>query len=263
MTTPEPQQASPPRGSGASPYSTGGGGTVLEHRYGALLLSHLLSGDPAPELGSDVTVTRVAFQARAESDVDDYMLVGRGGDGNERRAFVAVRRAPRLIPSDSRSVELLATYLPTLLNDWLAVQAGRSRLVLASRTARLGLGTGIVTTRTLRRRYFALAGRLTHSARRWTLHLPSAGPGPGSWQPRSRDYGRYRSRPDARSQRRPESEPRASMPTHASRTRAPSPSAPPSDRSSLRHRPANADTPARLSGSPASRPVTLRSVYSG
>jgi len=25
----------------ASPYSTGGGGTVLEHRYGAVLLAHL------------------------------------------------------------------------------------------------------------------------------------------------------------------------------------------------------------------------------
>ena len=33
-----------------------------------------------------------------------------------------------------------------------------------------------MTTRTLRRRYFALAGRLTHSARRWTLHLPKRWP---------------------------------------------------------------------------------------
>ena len=53
------------------------------------------------------------------------------------------------------------------------------------------------------------------------------------------------------------------MPAHASRTLAPAPSVPPSDRSSLRHRLANADTPARLSGSPASRPVTPRSVYPG
>ena len=36
-----------------------------------------------------------------------------------------------------------------------------------------------VTTRTLRRRYFALAGRLTHSARRWTLHLPKRWPWAG------------------------------------------------------------------------------------
>ena len=52
---------------------------------------------------------------------------------------------------------------------WLAVQVIAHNL--ARWTARLGLGEGIVTTRTLRRRYFALAGRLTHSARRWTLHL--------------------------------------------------------------------------------------------
>ena len=144
---------------------------------------------------------------------------------------------------------------------WLAVQVIAHNL--ARWTARLGLGAGIVTTRTLRRRYFALAGRLTHSARRWTLHLRSAGPGPGSWQPRSCDYGRYRSRPDARSRRRPGSEPRASMPAHASRTRAPAPSAPPSRACSLRHRPANAGTPAKLSGSPASRSVKLRSVDPG
>ena len=46
---------------------------------------------------------------------------------------------------------------------WLAVQVIAHNL--ARWTARLGLGAGIVTTRTLRRRYFALAGRLTHSAR--------------------------------------------------------------------------------------------------
>ena len=57
---------------------------------------------------------------------------------------------------------------------WLAVQVIAHNL--ARWTARLGLGAGIVTTRTLRRRYFSLAGRLTHSARRWTLHLPKRWP---------------------------------------------------------------------------------------
>ena len=37
---------------------------------------------------------------------------------------------------------------------------------LARWTARIGLGEQIVTTKTLRRRVFALAGRLTRSARR-------------------------------------------------------------------------------------------------
>ena len=43
---------------------------------------------------------------------------------------------------------------------------------LARWTARIGLGQQIVTTKTLRRRVFALVGRLTRSARRLTLHLP-------------------------------------------------------------------------------------------
>ena len=53
---------------------------------------------------------------------------------------------------------------------WLAVQAMAHNL--ARWTARIGLGEQIVTTKTLRRRVFALAGRLTRSARRLTLHLP-------------------------------------------------------------------------------------------
>jgi len=43
---------------------------------------------------------------------------------------------------------------------------------LARWTTRLGLGAGIVTTKTLRRRLFGLVGRLTRSARRSTLRLP-------------------------------------------------------------------------------------------
>ena len=48
---------------------------------------------------------------------------------------------------------------------------------LARWTARIGLGEQIVTTKTLRRRFFALAGRITRSARRLTLHLPQRWPG--------------------------------------------------------------------------------------
>ena len=57
---------------------------------------------------------------------------------------------------------------------WLAVQAMAHNL--ARWTARIGLGEQIVTTKTLRRRVFALAGRLTRSARRLTLHLPQRWP---------------------------------------------------------------------------------------
>ena len=53
---------------------------------------------------------------------------------------------------------------------WLAVQVMAHNL--ARWTARIGLGQQVVTTKTLRRRFFSLAGRLTRSARRLTLHLP-------------------------------------------------------------------------------------------
>ena len=59
---------------------------------------------------------------------------------------------------------------------WLAVQVIAHNL--ARWTARIGLGEQIVTTKTLRRRFFSLAGRLTRSARRLTLHLPQGWP----WQ---------------------------------------------------------------------------------
>ena len=58
---------------------------------------------------------------------------------------------------------------------WLAIQVMAHNL--ARWTARIGLGEKIVTTKTtLRRRFFALAGRLTRSARRLTLHLPQRWP---------------------------------------------------------------------------------------
>ena len=57
---------------------------------------------------------------------------------------------------------------------WLAVQVMAHNL--ARWTARLGLGEQIVTTKTLRRRFFSLAGRLTRSAHRLTLHLPRRWP---------------------------------------------------------------------------------------
>ena len=56
--------------------------------------------------------------------------------------------------------------------------AGRPGIAhnLARWTARIGLGEQLVTTKTLRRRFFSMAGRLTRSARRLTLHLPQRWP---------------------------------------------------------------------------------------
>ena len=57
---------------------------------------------------------------------------------------------------------------------WLAIQVMAHNL--ARWTARIGLGEQVVTTKTLRRRFFSIAGRLTRSARRLTLHLPQRWP---------------------------------------------------------------------------------------
>ena len=73
---------------------------------------------------------------------------------------------------------------------WLAVQVLAHNL--ARWTARIGLGEQVVTTKTLRRRFFSLAGRLTLSARRLTLHLPKHWP----WETQlSRALARLRALP--------------------------------------------------------------------
>jgi len=50
---------------------------------------------------------------------------------------------------------------------------------LARWTSRLGLGETLIATGTLRRRYLRTPGRLTSSARRFTLHLPRHWPWAG------------------------------------------------------------------------------------
>jgi TPR repeat protein len=114
----------------AAPYSTGGGGTVLEHRYGAVLLVSLLTSDPLPELGDDVEPVSVRFQASAISAVDDLLVTGRTPDGQLRRVSIGVRRAPRLVKSDEASARLLAQFVRTTVDHWGNLQAGRWRLCL-------------------------------------------------------------------------------------------------------------------------------------
>ena len=53
---------------------------------------------------------------------------------------------------------------------------GLNHLLSGRFAARIGLGERMVATKTLRRRFFFLAGRLTRSARRLTLHLPQRWP---------------------------------------------------------------------------------------
>ena len=116
---------------GTSPYSTGGGGTVLEHRYGALLLSHLLTADPITELGDDITPKKIAFQASAFSAVDDLVVSGLSVDGKECRVSIGVRRDPSFIPSDAPTVDLVASYLRVINDHVHEVNSGQWRLALA------------------------------------------------------------------------------------------------------------------------------------
>ena len=84
---------------------------------------------------------------------------------------------------------------------WLAVQVMAHNL--ARWTARIGLGEQIATTKTLRRRFFSLAGRLTRPARRLTLHLPQRWPWETQFSPRPwHGCERFHSRPDG-TRRRP------------------------------------------------------------
>ena len=87
---------------------------------------------------------------------------------------------------------------------WLAVQVMAHNL--ARWTARIGLGEQIVTTKTLRRRVLALAGRLTRSARAASpcicrsagLGKPSSvAPWPGCEPSHSQPDGAIRNRPNA------------------------------------------------------------------
>ncbi|MFH9613790.1 PQQ-binding-like beta-propeller repeat protein [Streptomyces pratensis] len=117
--------------SSAGPYSTGGGGTVLEHRFGAVLLSHLLTRRPVPALGDHVAPTHIRFQGRNISKVDDILVRGRSATGAEHLLSVGVRRQPRLVPSEVDSVQLIRAYLDLVVGDWPLLQSGRQRLALA------------------------------------------------------------------------------------------------------------------------------------
>lgn len=113
-------------------YSTGGGGTVLEHRYGAYVLAHLLAGAPLNELHDHAVLVDVHFQARHVSAVDDFLIRGALGDGTEVRLAVAVRRNPKVQALDSDTQALVASFLRALDDNFDAATKGVWRCALAS-----------------------------------------------------------------------------------------------------------------------------------
>ncbi len=90
----------------ASPYSTGGGGTRLEHRLGTVLLVRLLTAEPILELGERAP-ERVAFQQSPRTSVDDLVATASAAAGTSIRVEIAVRRSPRFIKSNHTTKELV------------------------------------------------------------------------------------------------------------------------------------------------------------
>ncbi|XRQ16188.1 hypothetical protein ACN3XK_36575 [Actinomadura welshii] len=115
-----------------SPYSTGGGGTVLEHRYGALLLSHLLTGDAITELGDDITPHEIIFQASLFSAVDDIVVRGHSDDGVDHKVSIGVRRNPSFTSGDDATVTLIRSYISLLTQNLTEVTSGTWVLALVT-----------------------------------------------------------------------------------------------------------------------------------
>ena len=137
---------------------------------------------------------------------------------------------------------------------WLAVQVMAHNL--ARWTARIGLGQGILITKTLRRRVFALAGRVTRSARRLTLHLPRRWP----WEEQfSRALARLRAIPFAALRHPSATDPPSGQPNVPANSRQPSPRAPLAvslSRHLARH--SHCRPPSAPPKAPADRPPTSR-----
>ncbi len=91
----------------ASPYSTGGGGTRLEHRLGTVFLVRLLTAGPVLELGERAP-DRVAFQQSPATSVDDLVATASAAGGTSIHLEIAARRTPKFIRSDKKTKELVA-----------------------------------------------------------------------------------------------------------------------------------------------------------
>ena len=168
----------------------------------------------------------------------------RGGDDGARDRAVTPRSRTDPRPQVRRRAQ--PSPLGPLRRERGMARAGDRDL--ARWTARLGLGEGIVTTRTLRRRYFSLAGRLTHSARGGpcTSRRLALGRAAGS-RARATTGDTAPGLTPAHS-----AGPARLAPACPRTPRAPQLPRPQWSRAcSLRHRPANTDTPAELSGIPA------------
>jgi hypothetical protein len=114
----------------SSPYSTGGGGTTLEHRYGAVLMSRILSSDPVSVLGDEFTPTKLSFQVPL-TPIDDFVLEGQRSNGAIRRVAIAVRRDPKLVKTNDASVKLFGSFIEFISLHADDLAAGNWRMAVA------------------------------------------------------------------------------------------------------------------------------------
>lgn len=193
----------------ASPYSTGGGGIVFEHRFGATLLAALLLGDSVPGLGDEQSVISVTFQASRFSAVDDVLVLGepKGAPrvGAGRQLSIGVRHNPRIAPSDQSFVALLCSYLATVQREWERVNAGDLRLSLvvaaphpgarelaaladiarkqpSDREFRSFVGTPGATRASVRKRLTHLDGAVDKASQDAKIGLPGGGVSELTWR---------------------------------------------------------------------------------
>jgi len=107
----------------ASPYSTGGGGTRLEHRLGTVFLVRLLTAGSVRELAERVP-NRVAFQQSPGTSIDDLVVTAPASDGvSSVRLDIAGRRTPKFIRSHKTTNQLITALVRADLDAERASEA--------------------------------------------------------------------------------------------------------------------------------------------
>ena len=103
---------------GASPYATGGGGVTFERKVAVRYLTHLLTGDGASEFGDGRRVMSVAFQQAPGHPVDDLVVSAAQPDESQPSLVLAlaVRRSPKLVPSDEPTQKLIREFVRAVIN---------------------------------------------------------------------------------------------------------------------------------------------------
>lgn len=102
-----------------SPYATGGGGVTFERKVAVGYLAQLLTGLGSSGLGDGRLVVSVAFQQSPEHAADDLVVRAKRPTEAEPSLVLAlaVRRAPSIVTSDTKTRKLIGSLLGELAKD--------------------------------------------------------------------------------------------------------------------------------------------------